>query len=168
MPAAGYCPHAAMTEIHISEEPFDGADGRALLAAQERELAERYGGVDGPGVTPTDELTVFLVARDARTGEAVGCGALLAHTPEIAEIKRMYVTPAARRRRLGREILTALERETALRHFVTVRLQTGDRQPESIALYEHAGYRRIPCWGGYATDARSRCYERDITPSPAD
>ena len=157
-----------MTEIRITEEPFDGPAGTALLAAQAGELAERYDGAPGPGVTPTSDLTVFLVARDARSGEAVGCGALLAHTPEIVEIKRMYVTAAARRRRLGREILTALEREAALRHFVTVRLETGDRQPESIALYESAGYRATSCWGEDAEDPRARCYERDITPSPSD
>jgi putative acetyltransferase len=157
-----------MTEIRITEEPFDGPDGSALLAAQERELAERYTGVAGPGVTPTADLTVFLVARDAETGEALGCGALRAHTPEIVEVKRMYVTPEARRRRLGREILAALEREAALRHFVTVRLETGERQPESIALYESAGYLAVAPWGNYADDPRSRCYERDITPSPAD
>jgi putative acetyltransferase len=157
-----------MTEIHITEEPFDGQDGSFLLSAQARELADRYPGLAGPGVTPTAEFTVFLVARDAQTGEALGCGALHAHTPETVEVKRMYVTPDARRRRLGREILTALEREAALRHFVTVRLETGERQPESIALYESAGYVAIPCWGDYAEDPRSRCYERDITPSPAD
>lgn len=159
-----------MTEIRITEEPPDGPDGRVLLAAQERELRERYDGIDGPAVTPTpgDRLTVFLVTRDAATGEAVGCGALHAHTPEIVEIKRMYVTPAARRRRLGLEILTALEREAALRSFVTVRLELGDRQPEAEALYRQAGYRPVAPWGAYATDARARCFERDITPSPAD
>lgn len=157
-----------MTEIRITEEPFDGPTGSALLAAQARELAERYDGSPVPGLTPTSELTVFLVARDARSGEAVGCGALLAHTPETVEIQRMYVTAPARRRRLGREILIALEREAALRHFVTVRLATGDRQPESIALYESGGYRPTPGWGEHAGDPRVRCYERDITPSPAD
>lgn len=157
-----------MTEIRITEEPADTPDGAALLAAQERELAERYPGEPAPHVGPAVQPTTFLVARDAQTGEAVGCGALRAHTPEIVEIESMFVTPEARRRRLGREILTALEREAALRHFVTVRLQTGDRQPESIALYEGAGYRPIPCWGDDGDARRSCCYERDITPSPAD
>jgi GNAT superfamily N-acetyltransferase len=157
-----------MTDIRITEETHDGPDGSVLLAAQERELAERYADVAGPGVTPTADLTIFLVARDAQTGEALGCGALRAHTPEIVEVKRMYVTPEARRRRLGRQILAALEREAALRNFVTVRLETGERQPESIALYESAGYAATPCWDDYARDRRARCYERDITPSPAD
>lgn len=158
----------AMPQIRITEEPADGPDGRHLLSAQEQELDARYGGVGGPGVTPRADLTIFLVARDAETGEAVGCGALREHTPEIVEIMRMFVTPDARRRRLGREILAALEREAELRHFVTVRLETGDRQPEAMGLYERAGYRPVPCWGQYAEDPRARCYERDITPSPAD
>ncbi|MFN8205098.1 MAG: GNAT family N-acetyltransferase [Solirubrobacteraceae bacterium] len=159
-----------MTEIRITEEPADGADGARLLSAQKQELADRYGELTGPAVTPTpgSQLTVFLVTRDAATGEALGCGALHEHTPEIVEIKRMYVTPAARRRQLGREILRSLEREAALRHFVTVRLEIGDRQPEAEALYAGAGYRAIECWGDYASDPRARCYERDITPAPAD
>jgi ribosomal protein S18 acetylase RimI-like enzyme len=159
-----------MTEIRITEEPPDSADGAVLLSAGEQELADRYGELSGPAVTPTpgQELTVFLVTRDATTGEALGCGALHEHTPEIVEIKRMYVSPAARRRNLGREILRSLEREAALRHFVTVRLEIGDRQPEAEALYESAGYRAIERFGDYATDPRARCYERDITPAPAD
>jgi ribosomal protein S18 acetylase RimI-like enzyme len=80
----------------------------------------------------------------------------------------MYVSPAARRRTRGREILRSLEREAALRHSDTERLEIGDRQPEAEALYESAGYRAIERFGDYATDPRARCYERDITPAPAD
>ena len=161
-------PRPAQIEIRISEEPADSPDGHALLDAQEAELTERYGELSGAALRLDRDLTVFLVARDAATGQAVGCGALREHTPEIVEIKRMYVTPEARRRSLGREILRALEREAALRHYVTVRLHTATGQHESIGLYESSGYRAVPCWGDYAEDERSRCYERDITPAPAD
>jgi putative acetyltransferase len=86
-------PRPAQIEIRISEEPADSPDGHALLDAQEAELTERYGELSGAALRLDRDLTVFLVARDAATGQAVGCGALREHTPEIVEIKRMYVTP---------------------------------------------------------------------------
>ncbi len=45
----------------------------------------------------------FFVAR--RRGEAVGCGALRIDSAGYGEVKRMFVRPEARGRKLGRAIL---------------------------------------------------------------
>jgi len=37
------------------------------------------------------------------------------------------------------------------------------RRPEAPALHAGAGYRSIPCSGGYADDPSSRCSERSPT-----
>jgi ribosomal protein S18 acetylase RimI-like enzyme len=39
-------------------------------------------------------------------------------------------------------------------------LETGDRQPEAIALYERNGFRRIPRFGPYVDAVNSVCMER--------
>ncbi len=48
--------------------------------------------------------------------------------------------------------------------FTTLRLETGTRQLEAIALYKSLGYRRIPAFGEYVSDPFSVCYEKDLSP----
>jgi hypothetical protein len=41
-------------------------------------------------------------------------------------------------------------------------METGDRQPEAVRLYEHCGYCRIPNFGIYSDSARSVCFEKQL------
>src|SRR5581483_1131242 len=43
--------------------------------------------------------------------------------------------------------------------YTTLRLETGNEAPEARALYTSSGYGPIPCWGPFATDPKSRCFE---------
>ena len=45
-----------------------------------------------------------------------------------------------------------------------IRLETGIRQPEAMALYASAGYREIEGFGDYAGHPASRCFERRLAP----
>jgi DNA-binding MarR family transcriptional regulator/GNAT superfamily N-acetyltransferase len=73
-------------------------------------------------------------------GEPVGCGALKLHGRRPAELKRMWVAPAARGLGLGRRLLTELE-ELAREHGVrTLRLETNRNLTEAIALYRASGW----------------------------
>ena len=49
-----------------------------------------------------------------------------------------------------------------LRGFSKVRLETGQRQPEAIGLYESSGYAIIPAFGEYVGDPFSVCFEKEI------
>ncbi|GAA1757966.1 GNAT family N-acetyltransferase [Luedemannella helvata] len=147
---------------------------RSLVAAIMAELSERYGG-DGEGdQTPVEAVEfdppegLFLVAW--RDGEPVGCGGwrTLSHFSEpgipedVAEIKRMYTAPAARKSGVAAALLAAIEesaREGGMRRVV---LETGLPQPEAIALYEKAGYTRIPNYGHYRDDPLCVSYGRDL------
>jgi ribosomal protein S18 acetylase RimI-like enzyme len=51
---------------------------------------------------------------------------------------------------LSRVLLSALEAEAPQRGWTTLRLETGPRQPEALALYRGAGYREIGPFGAYA------------------
>ena len=76
-------------------------------------------------------------ARDA----VVGCGGYKLLAPDVAEIKRMYVRPAYRGRRLWADDPRLTSRLRRVREGVTVlRLETGIWQPEALGLYERCGY----------------------------
>ena len=129
---------------------WDDDDVQRLAAAQQAEVRARYDGKGEPGTPPSAaDISVVLLARDD-DGTALGCGALRRLGNGVAEIKRMYVAPAARGRGIAKALLAALE-DTALdRGWTTLRLETGPRQPEAIGLYSRAGYRPITAFGAYA------------------
>src|SRR3712207_2893164 len=134
-----------------------------MVAAQQRELRVRDGGLDGQ-VFPMDDDARYLVA--VLDGRAVGCGAVQTLDVGTAEIKRMYVCPTHRGRGVARRLLAALE-DLALREGGPVlRLETGVYLPEAIALYESAGYARIPTYGQYVTNPYSVCFGKRL-PVPA-
>jgi len=106
----------------------------------------------------------FLVAT--RAGEPVGCGAVRRIEAETGEIKRMYVSPEARGHGVGRAVLAALETEARAPGLARLVLETGIRQPEAIALYERAGFSRIPAFGEYVNSPVSVCMAKDLAPRP--
>ncbi len=101
----------------------------------------------------------FLVAREG--GELLGFGAV-ADRGDYAEIKRMYLAPAARGRKLGHRILEALEAHAARRGLTCFRLETGIHQPEAIGLYRSNGYRDIEPFGDYRPDPLSLFMEKRL------
>jgi GNAT superfamily N-acetyltransferase len=138
--------------VRVSPAGWDDPVVQQLTAAQRAELVARYGGDLEPGVKPSAaDVAVVLVATDV-DGTPVGCGALRRLDAGVAEIKRMYVVPAARRRGLARTLLTALEAEAAGRGWTTLRLEVGPAQPDAVALYTGAGYRPIAAFGSYVGD----------------
>jgi putative acetyltransferase len=102
----------------------------------------------------------FFVAR--LDGRAVGCGALRVDPSGYGEVKRMYVDPSARGKKVGRAILVCIEAEARRAHLSSVRLETGIHQPEALGLYRAAGYREIPPFGDYQPDPLSLFMEKQI------
>jgi putative acetyltransferase len=101
----------------------------------------------------------FFVARDG--SGPLGCGALRI-VDGYGEVKRMFVDPAARRRRLGRAILERIEGEAQREGLRLMRLETGIRQPEALALYRRAGYAERGPFGEYAVDPLSVYMEKAL------
>lgn len=142
-----------------SADPI-GETARELIHALCSEMSQRYGTPPSP-FSPSEAAaprTVFLLAR--LSGQPVGCGALRRFDDHTAEIKRMYVAPAGRRKGIARRILGELERHAQAFSYRAIRLETGIRQPEAQRLYESLGYRRIAAFGPYVGNPTSICYER--------
>lgn len=76
-------------------------------------------------------------------GHLVGCGMTHQVAPGVAEIKRVYVSDAARGHGAGRRIcLAAMERSKA-QGYAQMVLDTTTRLTEAIALYERLGFAEI-------------------------
>jgi putative acetyltransferase len=101
----------------------------------------------------------FFVAR--RDGAPLACGALRV-AAGYGEVKRMYVAPAARGQGLGRAILATIEGEAVREGLAVVRLETGARQPEALALYRSAGYVDCGPFGEYQRDPLSLFMEKRL------
>jgi putative acetyltransferase len=151
-------------EMIITAERPDQEDSQLLLASLRAELAEKYPDeLRGFSHSP-DELmipgAVFLVAR--RNGKALGCGAIRPIEPGVAEVKRMFVVAGERGHGIGRRVLQRLELIAGEMGYSTIRLETGLKQPEAIALYETAGYKPYPCYGPYANNPLSVCFQKRL------
>ncbi|MFE7430190.1 MULTISPECIES: GNAT family N-acetyltransferase [unclassified Streptomyces] len=85
--------------------------------------------------------------------------------PTTAEIKRMYVTPAARSHGLGRQLLEALEHDARRHGMSEAILETGAGNLAALTLYTHCGYALIaPCVPG--RDPRiNRALSKALAPS---
>ena len=107
---------------------FDaGFDPSRSISADAEELSEPAG--------------LLLVAR--LRGEPIGCGALKLHDGGPAEIKRMWVAPAARGLGVGRRILAELEDHARRRGVAVVRLETNKALREAGRLYRSAGFAEV-------------------------
>jgi GNAT superfamily N-acetyltransferase len=71
-------------------------------------------------------------------------GAFRRFDADTAELKRIWTDAGHRRQGLARVLLAHQESEIGARGYRRIYLTTGDRQPEAEALYESAGYTRLP------------------------
>jgi len=152
-----------VTEIVIRAAAYDELDVQKLIAEVMADLSRRYGGAgDDTPVAAADFAPPkgrFFVAAD--TGRLVGCAGWRSHG-EDAELKRMFTTPASRGRGVARRLLAAVEESARADGRARVVLETGDRQPEAIALYQSAGYHRIEDFGYYRDEEGVLSFARDL------
>jgi GNAT superfamily N-acetyltransferase len=80
------------------------------------------------------------------------------------EVKRLVVDKKTRGLGIGRRIMAELETLARAGGAKRLILQTGDRQPEAVALYERTGYERIEIYEPYVTAfAFSLCFEKQLS-----
>jgi GNAT superfamily N-acetyltransferase len=135
--------------LRFEDAAVDSGPGGALAQAMREEIAQMYDGLDldgaampkaGPAeLSPPDG--VFIVGRI--DGRAVCCGGVKRLDERTCEIKRMYVTPAARGQGVARSLLHELEDRARDAGYRVARLDTGPRQGNARGLYEAEGYAAI-------------------------
>ena len=151
---------AAMVEVErlldaslVEIAPADpaGPEARYCIGQYFAELDVRFdAGFDPAAGIPAhaDEMRpprgVLLIAR--RRGRALGCAGLKLHGRAPAEIKRMWVAPAARGLGLGRRLLEAIEGHARAAGARVLHLETNRSLSEAIALYERSGFREVPAF----------------------
>ena len=148
----------------IEPHPYDAPDVARMVEEVQAEYVELYGGPDAAVVDPAEfapPAGLFLVGR--LDGEPVAMGGWRRVGPDAAEIKRMYVVRAARRRGLARLVLAELERTAAEAGVVRLVLNTGPEQPAAIALYEQTGYTPIPGFGHYSCHPDALFYGKQLS-----
>lgn len=109
-----------------------------------------------PSLGPPDGA-LLLVTLD---GEPVAIGGVRDLAGPVAEIKSMYVAPAARGNGIGRRLLARLEQIAAARGCRAARLDTLAKLAPACALYESAGYARIADYNH--SPHADRWYERRL------
>jgi GNAT superfamily N-acetyltransferase/DNA-binding transcriptional ArsR family regulator len=174
MPSATVERRGMAPEVQLVDREPDDDTAILLVRAQWAELTARYGvpeaepaSISNPGAfrPPSGAFVGLSVA-----GDAAGCGGVCSYRdPEnddsgnnqpIGELKGIYVAPLHRGNGYGRLIVQALEARAARIGYRALRLETGDAQPEAIALYRSLGYSQIERYGPYRDLVRSVCFER--------
>ena len=115
------------------------------FAAMEPEQLERL-----TTALHTDQADLIEAVIATEDGVDLGHAALRVLPEGGFEVKKVYVVPAARGRGVSRLLMTAIEDVARELGETSIRLQTGVKQLEAIALYEKTGYRAIGSFGPYA------------------
>ncbi|MFY1680957.1 GNAT family N-acetyltransferase [Micromonospora sp.] len=143
----------------IESRPATDPEVDALVAAQQRELREADGGLDGQATVVHDDVR-YLVVVDG--GRVVACGGLQSLDAGTGELKRMYVRPAYRGRGIARQLLSALEEIAFQQGHSVLCLETGSYLPAAIGLYTSCGYQPIPVYGEYVHNPYSVCFAKRL------
>ncbi|MFF9351571.1 GNAT family N-acetyltransferase [Streptomyces sp. NPDC014734] len=160
--------------MNIQPRPFDHADAVKLNDLVQQEYGERYG--DGEGdLTHLDPSMfepphgLYLLAYDPQ-GHPVATGGWRSqerndegYADGDAELKRMFVIPEGRGQGLARRILAALETDARAAGRTRMVLETGDQQPEAVALYASSGYTVCEKFGYYRNHDSSICMAKPLS-----
>jgi GNAT superfamily N-acetyltransferase len=161
-------------EVEIRTVDYGSVDAASLIEAANIDLATRYraqladlGGPNTIGlqnepskfVSPQGSFFVAFLNR-----RPVGCGGWVSYgtSGEVAELKKLYIIPEARKRGIARRLLAACESSAREHGRLRMILEAGTGQPEALALYESYGYKIIENYGYFRDIPECRCYARKL------
>lgn len=134
-----------------------------LVVELDKDLWERYPAIQqnfGP-FNKIDPSARVVIAYEENL--PVGCGCFRAMEEKgTLEIKRMYVKPGSRGMGVAKMILCELEKWGTSEGFTLAKLETGNNQPEALAVYTRGEYKQIPNYPPYTHIAESICMEKKL------
>lgn len=142
---------AALGQERIAIERADPRDAPAkqCLGAYYAELGRRFArGLDVSRSRDPEAAAMmpprgaFLIAT--LDGGPVGCVGLKGSGADDAEIKRLWVAPAARGLGLAQRLMAAAEEEARSLGIERLRLDTNSALAEAVSLYRGSGWTEIP------------------------
>ncbi len=141
-------------------------DFHDLVAQLDHDLNNRYRDAQSQydNYNRIDSIDTVVVAYDKN--RPVGCGCFKRYDDETVEIKRVFVVPDYRGRKISRLILGELEKWARELGYARAILETGLKQTEAIGLYERSGYVKIENYGQYKGFSNSVCFEKRMAMSP--
>jgi len=150
-----------MTLVIRKESPLT-SDARALIEGSESSLRAVYTADECFSFSP-EELdtaeTQFFIAR--KNDNPIGCVAICAQY-DYAEIKRLFVTPAARGTGAAQRLMQHLEAQAKQSGYTVIRLETGSKLAAGVALYKKLGYRIRGPFGDYCDHPASLFMEKHL------
>jgi len=157
--------------ITIARVAWDDPRGVALRTAMDAEMSALYATsivartpdeaaeINAIIALQPEDVVASVIALEGDT--AVGHAALKAFENSL-EVKKVVVDPNHRGKGISKLVMLELEDIAREKGFSSLILQTGDRQPEAIALYKRLGYVEIPVFGKYGLLDVSICFEKKL------
>ena len=152
----------SMPNITLKRTDSDDPDFLTLVNALDKDLEARYGEQQTffnqfNKLTHINNVVVAYV-----DGTPAGCGAFKEFEPGTVEIKRMFVAAEHRGKGIAMQIINELETWAAGLNYHACILETANKQPEAIKLYQKCGYGVTENYGVYVGVEISICMRKGL------
>jgi len=142
---------SALGRDHVDLQEIDPRDPQSVFCLTEyyTELARRLRTGFDVSLSADPEATDMIRPRGAfvvamSDGLPLGCVGLKGTDKGYAEIKRLWVSPAARGMGLAKRLMIQIEDTARALNISTLRLDTNSALPEAVAMYQNTGWTEIP------------------------
>jgi putative acetyltransferase len=150
--------------VTIKQQTNWSPEAQQMLDELWREIQSRYH-FQSPNMIRFEDFTgqrsAFWLALNHE--KPIGSIALKPLTDESCELDAMYVIPSYRGKHVAADLMTTAENFMRMHGFETVKLRTGEPQPEAIKFYLKTGFKPIASFGKWKDDPTARCFEKRLT-----
>mgnify|MGYP001200214953 FL=1 len=148
--------------IEIKRTSSSETDFQHLVSELDGELSKRNGETNEffAQYNKIDQIKHVIIATI--DDKPVGCGAMKAYDSDTMEIKRMFVPIEMRGKGIAVHILKNLEKWAKEMNYSKCILETGNKMPEAIRLYEKSNYKVVPNYGQYNGIEDSICFKKHL------
>lgn len=153
-----------MEKLHFEWTDSTSEQFRRFYLITEEFYSSLVGGAENrQGFIPynlSDSIQDVLLAYAGE--KCVGCAGLKEYSRQDAEIKRVWVEPAYRNRKIATQMMALIEEKAAEKGFLRTILQTREVMREAVELYRKLGYVRIPNYPPYDKLDGAICFGKNL------